>query len=113
YDVRVVTGDGARVRTTSGIEIGPDGAFADLPAALDTVLVVGGRGTRPLLDDRAHLDALGELSQRSRRTTSVCTGALLLGAAGLLDGHRATTHWHSCELLARIAPLATVLPDQI
>lgn len=113
YDVRIATADGQRVRTTSGIEIGPDASFDGLPDRIDTLLVVGGRGTRPLIEDEAYLTRIRDLADRSRRITSVCTGALVLGAAGLLDGHRATTHWASCDLLATVAPAAAVEPDQI
>lgn len=59
----------------------------------DVVLVGGGEGNRPLLKDAELLDWLREVDRTSTWTTSVCTGALVLGAAGLLEGKRATTHW--------------------
>lgn len=65
----------------------------------DIVLVPGGKGNRPLLADEAVLSWLREADARSRWTTSVCTGALVLGAAGLLDGKRATTYWPFLERL--------------
>jgi putative intracellular protease/amidase len=65
----------------------------------DVIVVPGGYGTRQLLHDELLLSWLREAHETSQWTTSVCTGALLLGAAGLLDGLEATTHWLSLELL--------------
>ena len=108
YRIVVATPGGRAVRSTSRVGIEADvaleAAAADATTAVDTLVVVGGRGTRALLDDDAVLDQIRSVSARARRTTSVCTGALVLAAAGLLDGHRATTHWQSCDLLAELAP---------
>lgn len=118
YRVHVATPGGTRIRSTSGIEVGADGDLLDpeaLAAAapdLDTVLVVGGFGTRRARTDTDLLAAVGTLSARANRTASVCTGALVLASAGLLDGYRATTHWGSCDLLAEHTDVE-VLPDQI
>jgi transcriptional regulator GlxA family with amidase domain len=112
YACTVATPGGRRVRSTSGIEVGSDVALADV-GRVDTLVVVGGSGTRAALVDDDVLADLRAVAGRSRRITSVCTGALVLGAAGLLDGHRATTHWAYCDLLAELAPAATVEPDQI
>lgn len=68
----------------------------------DVVVVPGGLGTRAAMEDEALLDWLREAHQHSRWTTSVCTGSLILGAAGLLDGLRATTHWLSLDRLAEL-----------
>jgi transcriptional regulator GlxA family with amidase domain len=68
-------------------------------AAPDVVLVPGGEGNRPLLEDEAVLDWLRSADESSSWTTSVCTGALLLGAAGILEGRRATTHWAYLDTL--------------
>jgi putative intracellular protease/amidase len=62
-------------------------------ASADIVLVPGGRGNRPLLEDETLLDWLREIDRTTKWTTSVCTGSLLLGAAGLLEGKRATSNW--------------------
>ena len=112
YDVRIATPDGGRVRTTSGIELGADLALADAPASIGTLMVVGGRGTRTLMHDDGFLAHVRDLSARSGRTTSVCSGSLVLGAAGLLDGYRATSHWSSCDLLATTGDIDVAL-DQI
>jgi transcriptional regulator GlxA family with amidase domain len=69
-------------------------------ASPEVVVVPGGEGNRPLLRDRPVLDWLRSAHQGSRYTTSVCTGSLLLGAAGILDGLRATSHWAYVEHLA-------------
>jgi transcriptional regulator GlxA family with amidase domain len=86
------------VKATGGLEVVPRHAFDDAPA-IDLVVVPGGFGTRPLLEDRAVLDWIRRVAQRSRLVTSVCTGALLLAKAGLLEGRRATTHWGALDLL--------------
>jgi transcriptional regulator GlxA family with amidase domain len=112
YACRVATLAGRPVRSTSGVTIDADLALAEV-TEVDTLVVVGGFGTRALLDDAPTLEAIERLAGLARRTTSVCTGALLLGAAGLLDGFRSTTHWGSCDLLAELAPASTVEPDQI
>lgn len=110
YRVRTASLDGAPVRTSSGLTLVPDHALADAPRP-DTLLVPGGQGTRrpgPRLIEwlRAH-------APDAERVVSVCTGALLLARAGLLDGRRATTHWASCDLLARDHPEVDVDPDPI
>jgi len=66
----------------------------------DIVVVPGGFGTRPLMEDTQHLDWVRSVHERTTWTTSVCTGSLLLGAAGLLEGLDATTHWASYDVLA-------------
>jgi transcriptional regulator GlxA family with amidase domain len=67
----------------------------------DVVLVPGGEGNRPLMEDQRVLSWLREVNAGTRWTTSVCTGALVLGAAGLLEGKRATTHWLYRDALRR------------
>lgn len=113
YRILVATPDGRRVRTSSGIELSADLAMADAPPSFDTLVVVGGQGTRPLIDDEPFLASLRDLAGRARRITSVCSGSFLLAAAGLLDGYAATTHWGSCDLLADGWPEVEVRPDQI
>jgi transcriptional regulator GlxA family with amidase domain len=82
------------------------------PERIGTLLVVGGFGTRALLADEPVLASVRALADRADRVTSVCTGALVLAAAGLLDGYRATTHWASCDLLDTY-PDVEVEPDRI
>jgi len=118
YRVRIATPGGSRIRSSSGIEVGSDldlfslDSLATEAPDVDTLLVVGGLGTREARRDDELLAAVQQVSGRARRTTSVCTGALVLAAAGLLDGFQATTHWASCDLLAERTEVE-VLPDQI
>jgi transcriptional regulator GlxA family with amidase domain len=80
---------------------------------IDTVVVAGGEGTVDAVGDRALLDWLRAVAPHCRRVTSVCSGAFVLAAAGLLDGRRATTHWSECDTLAALFPRVTVEPDPI
>ena len=87
----------APVRDIRGLRLSPDAALADAPS-LDVLHVPGGFGVEVLMEDEAVLGWLRRQAARAR-VFSVCTGALLLGAAGLLRGRRATTHWASFHLL--------------
>jgi transcriptional regulator GlxA family with amidase domain len=89
------------VTATGGLVLLPNHAFADAPA-IDILLVPGGFGTRPLLQDGPVIEWIRKTAAAARRTASICTGALLLARAGLLDGRRATTHWGAFGLLASL-----------
>ncbi|MFF2961477.1 GlxA family transcriptional regulator [Streptomyces sp. NPDC057963] len=110
YDLHTASLHGAQVRTSSGLTLVPDGSLADA-APPHTLLVPGGQGTRA--PDPALIDWLAAHAPHAERLVSVCTGALLLAAAGLLDGHRVTTHWTVCDHLARTYPAVEVDPDPI
>ncbi|MFD9239181.1 GlxA family transcriptional regulator [[Kitasatospora] papulosa] len=110
YELRTASLDGAPVRCSSGLTLVPDGTLADTPAP-DLLLVPGGAGTRT--PDPELVDWLRVHGPGARQLVSVCTGALLLAAAGQLDGHRVTTHWSVCETLARTYPAVRVDPDPI
>ncbi|MFF7837329.1 GlxA family transcriptional regulator [Streptomyces ossamyceticus] len=110
YRTRTASPDGAPVRTSSGLTVVPDQALT-ASATPHILLVPGGRGTRnPAPDVVAWLREHGP---RAERLVSVCTGAILLAEAGLLDGRRATTHWAYCDKLARDHPSVEVDPDPI
>jgi transcriptional regulator GlxA family with amidase domain len=113
YDVKIVSRDGQRLRTTSGLTLVPDRALRGWRAPLDTLVVAGGTGVAAAETDAELIDWLRRAAARSRRITSVCTGAFLLARAGLLDGLRATTHWAACAKLARRYPTIEVEPDPI
>jgi transcriptional regulator GlxA family with amidase domain len=113
YHVEVLTRSGQVVTTSSGLRIEPHGALGDRTGPVDTVVVAGGNGTRAALADPELRSWLGDAAARTRRMTSVCSGAFLLAAAGLLDGRRATTHWSECDTLATAFPTTTVEPDAI
>ena len=99
WEVRTVAPEAGEVRDERGtMGLVSDGALAEVTAA-DVLLVPGGRGNRPLLQDQDLLRWLREIDGTTKWTTSVCTGSLLLGAAGLLEGKRATTNWLELEAL--------------
>lgn len=91
------------VRCTGGLEVLPAHTFEDAPR-IDLLLVPGGFGTRALLNDEETLGWIRQIASRARQTTSVCTGSLLMAKAGVLSGHRATTHWGALDLLASLDP---------
>ncbi|SEG77056.1 DJ-1/PfpI family protein [Thermomonospora echinospora] len=76
-------------------------AYADLPRP-DVIVVPGGPGTLEALEDRALVDWIAQAHEHTRWTTSVCSGSFLLGAAGLLEGLKATTYWALLEQLAEM-----------
>jgi transcriptional regulator GlxA family with amidase domain len=99
WEVFFVGKERGEVRTDAGsLGITVDHDFAERPEA-DVVLIPGGEGNRVLLEDAETLDWLRHADGGTRWTTSVCTGSLVLGAAGLLDGRRATGHWLYLEQL--------------
>lgn len=102
YAVQLVSVDGAPLRTSSGVQLTPDARVSEVAMPLDTLLVPGGDGCRWAEADDELLGWIAQASRRARRTASVCTGAFVLAAAGLLDGRRVTTHWSAAaELRAR------------
>ncbi len=105
-DCRVLTvwRDVAPIRASGGLRLIPDVTFADCPA-LDIICVPGGAGTTALLEDAGTLDFLRRQAGGARVVASVCTGSLVLGAAGLLVGRRAACHWMSRDLLAAFGAL--------
>jgi len=92
------------VTSNSGLQLVPTRTLAD-PAAVDLLCVPGGPGQVPLMTDAAVLDWIRDTAARSRWITSVCTGSLLLGAAGLLRGYRATTHWTAMDDLGLVGAI--------
>lgn len=90
------------VRTDNGMLGMTCDATLDELTRPDVIVVPGGIGTRTLVDDEALLDWVRNAHAHTRFTTSVCTGALVLAAAGLLDGLTATTHWRAAERLNRL-----------
>ena len=99
WEVRTVAKQKGEVRSEDGsLALLADHTLAEVSAP-DVVLVPGGIGNRPLLGDDELLDWLREVDRETKWTSSVCTGSLLLGAAGLLEGKRATTNWTQLEAL--------------
>ena len=93
WDVRLVAKEKGEVRSEDGsLALVADHALAEVTEP-DLVLVPGGKGSRPLMHDEPLLEWLRQVDRATKWTTSVCTGSLLLGAAGLLEGKRATCNW--------------------
>ncbi|HTX47460.1 MAG TPA: GlxA family transcriptional regulator [Solirubrobacteraceae bacterium] len=111
YSIELLTTGGAVVQTSSGLTLQPHGPLDT--REIDTLVVPGGQGTRAAARDERLISWIRTAARRSRRVTSVCTGAFLLARAGLLDGRRATTHWAACKALQTLHPSIDVDPDPI
>ena len=112
YVLRVVAQCGEGVTASAGVALAA-GPLTELGEALDTLLVAGGEGAEAAAENPILVDWVRERAARARRVASVCTGAFLLAAAGLLDGRRAATHWMYCTKLAQRFPAVRVEPDPI
>jgi transcriptional regulator GlxA family with amidase domain len=113
YTMELLSIDGGAVRTLQGIVV--ETKKAPLPAAgmFDTLIVTGGIIAHPANCDPRLVEWVRRASPLARRVSSVCCGAFFLGAAGLLDGRRATTHWEDCNSLRDCFPLTDVQSDAI
>ena len=98
------------VRCAKGLRVLPDTTFDDCPP-LDVILVPGGRGSRVEMKNHAMTSFVAKQAAQAEWTTSVCTGAFVLLAAGLLDGKRVTTHWAAFDELRSHAPDLELDPD--
>lgn len=106
-DVTFIGHDRGEVRSENGmLGVTRDATFEEVPRP-DLIVLPGGVGTRPLVHDDRVLDWLRTAHETTRFTTSVCTGSLVLAAAGLLDGLTATTHWSAYEALANQGAVPT------
>jgi cyclohexyl-isocyanide hydratase len=94
----IASTDGKAVSTDCGFAIVPNTSFADCPQA-DIICVPGGHGVREAIANTAIVEFVREQAKAADWITSVCTGSFILGAAGLLNGKRATTHWAYTQLL--------------
>src|SRR6478609_11438622 len=112
YRTQVVTTRGGAVRANCGLEF-TSSAIGDVIGPVDTLVVAGGSGMDQAVTDTELLDQIRRLAADARRVTSVCSGAFLLAAAGLLNGRRATTHWADCSHLDDTYADVTVDPDAI
>jgi transcriptional regulator GlxA family with amidase domain len=111
FEVKLISEQGGEIRTSGGMRVGAHFGFENCPR-LDILCVPGGWGTRRELNNPAMLAWLRERAAEAELVTSVCTGAMLLGFAGLLEGRRATTHWRSLDWMAQSFPGTTVVRDQ-
>ncbi len=111
YEVVIVAEHPGVVVATGGLKVVPDHGLRDCPP-LDVLVVPGGWGTRREMNNDRLLAWLSEMSRQVTMLTSVCTGSLLLGKAGLLDGKRATTHWRVLEEMRGWFPAVTVIDNE-
>jgi len=111
FRVLTIAEENRIVRARGGLLIQPHHTIADHPP-LDILVVPGGYGTRRELSNPVVLDWIAAQDRQTRLTTSVCTGAFLLAANGLLDGKRATTHWASIDWLREHYPAIDVRADE-
>ena len=109
-EVKIIAKTLQPVVAKGGLKFLPDFTIDDVPA-LDLIFIPGGHGVSALMKDRSVLEFIRSQAQHAKYVTSVCTGALVLGAAGLLQGYRATTHWTSLDLLPHFG--AIVSPDRV
>jgi transcriptional regulator GlxA family with amidase domain len=112
YATQLVSTGGGPVLSTSGLEFAT-APIEEVLGDIDTLVVSGGRDMDDAAADSDLVGNIRRLAANSRRVTSVCSGAFLLAAAGLLDGRRATTHWAECADLERDYPSVSVEPDAI
>ena len=112
YAIRLVAPDGPTIEASSGVALVVQPLSA-VESSVDTLLVAGGQGSQMALANPELVAWVGERTKQARRTASICTGAFLLAASGVLDGRRATTHWAYCGDLARRFPTVRVEADPI
>ncbi|MGH8977468.1 MAG: GlxA family transcriptional regulator [Acidimicrobiia bacterium] len=113
YDVTIAAPVAGPVTTGRGPMVVAERALHSIRGPIDTFIVTGGNSAIEASRDASLVRSVARLAARSRRVASVCTGAFLLAAAGLLDGRRATTHWQACDLLSRWYPSVEVDKDPI
>lgn len=113
YRTTVLAITAGPVQSSAGLSFLADRAYQDWNGVRDTLLVAGGYGAEAAGTDNKLVAWLAEAAGRVRRMGSICTGALLLAKAGLLEGRHATTHWAWCAKLAAAYPSVTVDPDAI
>lgn len=114
YEILLASPRGGDIVCNSGVVLAGAIALRDLPSGLDTILIGGGDKAGLLsMRDASVTDWLNRRAGTTRRVGSVCSGAFVLAAAGILDGRRATTHWEVCGELQTFRPSIQVEPDAI
>src|SRR5215468_1556606 len=112
YVLRVVTQNGQGVTASAGVGLAA-GPLPPVQAEVDTLVIAGGQGVEAAAADPVLVDWVRQRVKQARRVASVCTGAFLLAASGVLDGRRAVTHWSFCAELKRRFPAVRVESDPI
>jgi len=110
-NVYTVAREKAPVKARNGLSVNPDYAMNEAPAPV-ILIVPGGLGTRPVLEQYDVISWIKESASNAEKVLSVCTGALLLAKAGLLEGLKATTHHGAFEILTEIAPNTEIVRDE-
>lgn len=113
YEIVLASSEGGNQSMDTGIELSTEPMAKWRDRKLHTLLISGGWGARPAAQDTKLLEETVHLADQAARVGSVCTGAFVLAASGLLDGHRAVTHWYSCDDLANQHPDVKVEPDRM
>ncbi len=114
YRVSMVAADGSgELQTSRGVSIAGAVSPEDLSGNIDTLVIAGGPGAESGQYTREYVDWIADAASRSRRVASICTGAFMLAAAGLLEGKRVVTHWRFCDKLAKDFPGVKVESDPI
>ena len=111
FDVFTVSERAQPIRARNGLVVTPSHSFATCPPA-DLLIIPGGFGTRREMKNPVMLEFVAQMGRESEFLLSVCTGALILGCAGLLDGLHATTHHLAMDELRAAAPRAVILADE-
>ncbi|MBX9746694.1 MAG: GlxA family transcriptional regulator [Hyphomonadaceae bacterium] len=111
YRIRTVAGAAGAIASSAGVAMPAEAMSGQ--RGIDTLIVVGGGGTRVAIRDVALISAIKRLDSRTPRVASVCSGAFLLAQAGLLDGKRATTHWRRAAQFRQLFPNVQLEPDSI
>ncbi|WP_173817514.1 GlxA family transcriptional regulator [Mycobacterium sp. IEC1808] len=112
YELKIASVDGRDVTTSIGTRLGVTDALSSIESA-DIIMVAGSDNLPRRAIDPALVDAVKSAAERTRRLASICTGSFILAQAGLLNGRRATTHWHDARLFARAYPDVAVEPDAL
>jgi transcriptional regulator GlxA family with amidase domain len=112
YRIKIASVDGRDVTTSIGTRLGVTDALSSIESA-DIIMVAGSDNLPRRAIDPALVDAVKSAAARTRRLASICTGSFILAQAGLLNGRRATTHWHDARLFARAFPDVAVEPDAL
>jgi len=111
FAVSTVAEHPGAVNARNGLSVNPDCTISDCPPP-DILIVPGGQGTRKLIDNLAVINWIKDCARTAELVLSVCTGSLLLGKAGLLEGLEATTHHQVLDLLKELAPNTTIIENQ-
>ncbi|GAB4519213.1 MAG: GlxA family transcriptional regulator [Roseibium sp.] len=113
YQTEVVSTGGGSVATDTPVAIETSALAPWIGRRIDTLVVVGGNGSRAAAREPLVIEGVKKLAKTAERVASVCTGAFVLAACGLLDGRRAVTHWQSCAELSNARPGVSVETDPI